>query len=108
MPLVGEAFDHYGPRWLLYIGSFLYVFDIMMASHGAEYYQILLAEGHLFCNWSISYLSAMHAHATSADSLVSHVVIVWASPVSMAGSSAGEEQHLESSLGYPNRSLQSW
>ncbi|KAK7418598.1 hypothetical protein QQZ08_011182 [Neonectria magnoliae] len=44
-PFVGMVYDHYGPRWLLLIGSFLHVFGIMMASLGTEHYQILLAQG---------------------------------------------------------------
>ncbi|KAH8676150.1 major facilitator superfamily domain-containing protein [Xylariales sp. PMI_506] len=44
-PFVGAVYDHYGPRWLLLVGTFLHVFGIMMASLGTEYYQILLAQG---------------------------------------------------------------
>ncbi|PQE29566.1 major facilitator superfamily transporter protein [Rutstroemia sp. NJR-2017a BBW] len=44
-PFVGAIYDHYGPRWLLIIGTFLHIFGIMMASLGTEYYQILLAQG---------------------------------------------------------------
>ncbi|PQE07804.1 major facilitator superfamily transporter protein [Rutstroemia sp. NJR-2017a BVV2] len=44
-PFVGAIYDHYGPRWLLIVGTFLHIFGIMMASLGTEYYQILLAQG---------------------------------------------------------------
>ncbi|KAF7557994.1 hypothetical protein G7Z17_g280 [Cylindrodendrum hubeiense] len=44
-PFVGTIYDHFGPRWLLLIGSLLHIFGIMMASLGTEYYQILLAQG---------------------------------------------------------------
>jgi MFS transporter, MCT family, aspergillic acid transporter len=44
-PIPGYVFDHYGPRWLLIIGSLLHVFGLMMASISTEYYQILLSQG---------------------------------------------------------------
>ncbi|KAL7918329.1 major facilitator superfamily domain-containing protein [Trichoderma austrokoningii] len=44
-PFVGALYDHFGPRWLLLIGSLLHIFGVMMASLGTEYYQILLAQG---------------------------------------------------------------
>ncbi|KIX04843.1 uncharacterized protein Z518_05714 [Rhinocladiella mackenziei CBS 650.93] len=44
-PVVGTLYDHFGPRWLILIGSILHVFGIMMTSLGTEYYQILLAQG---------------------------------------------------------------
>ncbi len=44
-PFVGFIYDHYGPRWLLLVGSFMHVFGVMMASLSTEYYQILLAQG---------------------------------------------------------------
>ncbi|CAM1510757.1 Fc.00g082700.m01.CDS01 [Cosmosporella sp. VM-42] len=44
-PIVGAIYDHFGPRWLILIGSFLHIFGIMMASLGTEYYQIVLAQG---------------------------------------------------------------
>ncbi|KAL7952810.1 major facilitator superfamily domain-containing protein [Trichoderma compactum] len=44
-PFVGTLYDHFGPRWLLLIGSILHIFGVMMASLGTEYYQILLAQG---------------------------------------------------------------
>ncbi|KAH8885867.1 MFS general substrate transporter [Thozetella sp. PMI_491] len=44
-PFVGIFYDHYGPRWLMLVGTFLHVFGIMMASLSTEYYQILLAQG---------------------------------------------------------------
>ncbi|KAH8658511.1 major facilitator superfamily transporter [Xylariales sp. PMI_506] len=47
-PFVGAVYDHFGPRWLLLIGSFLHVFGIVMASISREYYQILLSQG--FCS----------------------------------------------------------
>ena len=44
-PFVGKAFDQYGPKWLLLIGSFLHVFGLMMASLSTEYYQFILSQG---------------------------------------------------------------
>ncbi|KAL7906101.1 major facilitator superfamily domain-containing protein [Trichoderma velutinum] len=44
-PFVGTLYDHFGPRWLLLIGSILHIFGVMMASLGTQYYQILLAQG---------------------------------------------------------------
>ncbi|KAJ5137067.1 MFS general substrate transporter [Penicillium atrosanguineum] len=40
----GKVFDHYGPRWLLYIGGFCHVFGLMMASISTDYYQIFLSQ----------------------------------------------------------------
>jgi hypothetical protein len=44
-PFVGLAYDRYGPRWLLLVGSVLHVFGLFMASLGTKYYQLLLAQG---------------------------------------------------------------
>ncbi|CAK7229619.1 hypothetical protein SBRCBS47491_007312 [Sporothrix bragantina] len=41
----GRLFDTYGPRWLLIIGTIVYVFGLMMTSLCTEYYQFLLAQG---------------------------------------------------------------
>ncbi|RAL03683.1 MCT family MFS transporter [Aspergillus ibericus CBS 121593] len=43
--VVGLLYDHFGPHWLLLVGSFLHVFGLMMASISTEYYQILLSQG---------------------------------------------------------------
>ncbi|KAK7027750.1 MFS general substrate transporter [Favolaschia claudopus] len=45
---IGQLFDTYGPRWIMIIGSVLYVFSIMMTSISTVYYQYLLAHGVLF------------------------------------------------------------
>ncbi|KAJ7779428.1 MFS general substrate transporter [Mycena maculata] len=45
---IGRLFDAYGPRWIMIVGSILYVFSIMMTSISTEYYQYLLAHGVLF------------------------------------------------------------
>lgn len=44
-PIFGKAFDNYGPRYLLLIGTFFHVFGLMMTSLSSQYYQILLAQG---------------------------------------------------------------
>ncbi|KAL3461045.1 major facilitator superfamily domain-containing protein [Aspergillus heterothallicus] len=44
-PVVGAIYDRYGPRWLLFIGSFLHVFGLMMTSLSTKYYQLLLSQG---------------------------------------------------------------
>ncbi|CAK7228495.1 hypothetical protein SBRCBS47491_006922 [Sporothrix bragantina] len=44
-PLVGKAFDNYGPRFLLLAGTFFHVFGLMMASLSSQYYQFLLSQG---------------------------------------------------------------
>lgn len=38
-------YDKYGPRQLIFVGTFFHVFGLMMASLGSEYYQILLTQG---------------------------------------------------------------
>ncbi|EXJ83247.1 hypothetical protein A1O1_06866 [Capronia coronata CBS 617.96] len=44
-PVAGYIFDNYGPRHLLFIGTFMHVFGLMMASISKEYYQFLLSQG---------------------------------------------------------------
>ncbi|KAK1590515.1 major facilitator superfamily transporter [Colletotrichum navitas] len=44
-PLVGQIYDHYGPRWLIFGGTILHVFGLMMTSLATKYWQILLAQG---------------------------------------------------------------
>jgi MFS family permease len=44
-PIVGKIYDSYGPRYLLFGGSLLHVFGLMMASLATKYYQILLSQG---------------------------------------------------------------
>jgi len=44
-PIVGKAYDTYGPRPLLLVGTFLHVFGLMMASISTTYYQFLLSQG---------------------------------------------------------------
>lgn len=44
-PIVGTLYDKYGPRQLIFWGSILHVFGLMMCSLGTQYYQILLAQG---------------------------------------------------------------
>ncbi|OWY43414.1 MFS general substrate transporter [Alternaria alternata] len=43
-PIVGRLYDRYGPRYLIFIGSFLHVFGLMMTSISTEYYQIMLSQ----------------------------------------------------------------
>lgn len=43
--VLGRVFDNYGPKWMLLIGTFLHVFNLMMISVSSEYYQFLLAQG---------------------------------------------------------------
>lgn len=40
----GRVFDVYGPRWMLIIGSVVYVFGLMMTSLATQYYQFFLAQ----------------------------------------------------------------
>ncbi|CAG7931576.1 unnamed protein product [Penicillium olsonii] len=43
--MFGPIFDRYGPRWLLIIGTLIYVFGLMMVSVSTQYYQIFLSQG---------------------------------------------------------------
>lgn len=42
---MGRAFDSYGHRWLLYCGTVVFVFGIMMTSLLTQYYQYILTQG---------------------------------------------------------------
>lgn len=41
----GRVFDIYGPRWILIIGTVVYIFGLMMTSLASQYYQFFLAQG---------------------------------------------------------------
>ncbi|KAE8423672.1 major facilitator superfamily domain-containing protein [Aspergillus pseudocaelatus] len=43
--MFGPFFDHFGPKWLLTLGSIVYVFGLMMMSISDQYYQIFLSQG---------------------------------------------------------------
>ncbi|KAI1768380.1 MFS general substrate transporter [Hypoxylon sp. FL1150] len=43
--VMGRLFDSYGPRWLLIVGTLVYIFGLMMLSLSTEYYQIILSQG---------------------------------------------------------------
>lgn len=40
----GRVFDVYGPRWLLIVGTIVYIFGLMMTSLATQYYQFFLAQ----------------------------------------------------------------
>ncbi|KAF3763283.1 MFS general substrate transporter [Cryphonectria parasitica EP155] len=40
----GRVFDVYGPRWMLVVGSLVYIFGLMMTSLATQYYQFFLAQ----------------------------------------------------------------
>ncbi|KAI1505079.1 major facilitator superfamily domain-containing protein [Biscogniauxia marginata] len=42
---MGRLFDNYGPRWLIIIGTLVYVFGLMMVSLSSSYYQFILSQG---------------------------------------------------------------
>lgn len=44
MPVLGKLYDSFGPKPLLYAGTFAHVFGLMMASLATEYYQIMLSQ----------------------------------------------------------------
>ncbi|CAK7241741.1 MAG: hypothetical protein STHCBS139747_003210 [Sporothrix thermara] len=43
--IFGRIYDSYGPRWLLILGTIVYVFGLMMTSLSTQYYQFFLAQG---------------------------------------------------------------
>lgn len=43
--IFGRVFDVYGPRWMLVIGTVVYIFGLMMTSLCTEYWQFFLAQG---------------------------------------------------------------
>lgn len=42
--IFGRVFDVYGPRWMLIIGTVVYIFGLMMTSLATQYYQFFLAQ----------------------------------------------------------------
>lgn len=40
----GRLYDSYGPRWLLFLGTPVYCFGLMMTSLSMRYYQIFLSQ----------------------------------------------------------------
>ncbi|KAK2017351.1 major facilitator superfamily transporter [Colletotrichum eremochloae] len=44
-PVIGQLYDNYGPRWLVFGGTILHVFGLMMTSLSTQYWQILLSQG---------------------------------------------------------------
>ncbi|KAF6806043.1 monocarboxylate permease-like protein [Colletotrichum sojae] len=42
--IFGRVYDSYGPRYLLYGGTVVYVFGLMMTSLSTQYYQFILAQ----------------------------------------------------------------
>jgi MFS family permease len=43
-PIVGWAFDSFGPKYILIFGTFFHVFGLMMTSLCTQYYQFILAQ----------------------------------------------------------------
>ncbi|KAL7804778.1 major facilitator superfamily domain-containing protein [Trichoderma aethiopicum] len=43
-PFVGQLFDHFGPQFLLLLGTIVHVFGLMMASISSTYYQLMLSQ----------------------------------------------------------------
>lgn len=43
-PVTGKAFDSYGPRWIIAVGSFLQVLGVMMMSLSTQYWHFILAQ----------------------------------------------------------------
>lgn len=45
---IGRAFDLYGPRPIMTLGTATLVFSVMMTSISKQYYQYILSQGILF------------------------------------------------------------
>jgi MFS family permease len=43
-PVTGKAFDSYGPRWIIAIGSVLQVLGVMMMSLSTQYWHFILSQ----------------------------------------------------------------
>ncbi|KAJ2966365.1 hypothetical protein NQ176_g10185 [Zarea fungicola] len=41
---IGRLYDNFGPKWILRIGTVVYVFGLMMISLSTQYYQIFLSQ----------------------------------------------------------------
>ncbi|KXJ92395.1 major facilitator superfamily domain-containing protein [Microdochium bolleyi] len=81
----GFAFDRFGPKWLLWGGSLLYVFGLMMVSLSTEYWHFFLAQG-LVCP-----IGASAVNTAGMSSLVTwfHRRRALVFGIMMAGSSVG-------------------
>lgn len=43
-PITGKAFDSYGPRWIIAIGSLMQVLGVMMMSLSTQYWHFILSQ----------------------------------------------------------------
>lgn len=63
--IFGRVFDVWGPRWMLIIGTVVYIFGLMMTSLASQYYQFFLAQA--ICS-SIASSAVFNACMTSVIS----------------------------------------
>ncbi|KAL0940058.1 monocarboxylate permease-like protein [Colletotrichum truncatum] len=63
--LFGRLYDSYGPRYLLYGGTVVYVFGLMMTSLSTKYYQFILAQSIVSSIGSSAAFNASMASVTS-------------------------------------------
>ncbi|KAI1056745.1 hypothetical protein LB507_001507 [Fusarium sp. FIESC RH6] len=61
----GRVYDSYGPRWLLFIGTPVYAFGLMMLSLSTRFYQILLSQAIVSSLGSGAIFTASLTSATS-------------------------------------------
>ncbi|TDZ14528.1 MFS transporter asaE [Colletotrichum orbiculare MAFF 240422] len=63
--LFGRLYDSYGPKYLLYGGTVVYVFGLMMTSLSTKYYQFILAQSLVSSIGSSAAFNASMASVTS-------------------------------------------
>ncbi|KAH9229789.1 hypothetical protein K456DRAFT_569296 [Colletotrichum gloeosporioides 23] len=63
--LFGHLYDSYGPKYLLYGGTIVYVFGLMMTSLSTQYYQFILAQSLVSSIGSSAAFNACMASVTS-------------------------------------------
>ncbi|KAF5499051.1 MFS transporter asaE [Colletotrichum fructicola] len=63
--LFGRLYDSYGPKYLLYGGTIVYVFGLMMTSLSTQYYQFILAQSLVSSIGSSAAFNACMASVTS-------------------------------------------
>jgi len=71
--IIGRAFDRYGARPIMTLGTVIFVFSIMMTSISKEYYQYILSQGILF-GLGVGMMSVAKGHPAHCSDNLPHLI----------------------------------